>query len=193
MRKTNSSEATMAKITEADAPMRPEIATALAAIKARSKDKTPKLFAKEVGVFLASLVADIDLVMEARCVTQAELARRLECSEAHVSKLLRGTKGAANMTAATMARIMAALGEEISITSPVLRKLKGGASLTDPLREWTRITETLMSRQSTGMTDPGNENIHMSSRRPAGSWTSQSSLFEQNAQVPQPEVACVAS
>lgn len=104
-----------------------DIDEAIAVIKARGEGAKADAFAAEVGSFLVDLIADISWLMADRGVSQAELARRLGCSEARVSKLLGATPGAANMTAATIARIMGALGEKVEITSARLKELKGEA------------------------------------------------------------------
>lgn len=58
--------------------------------------------------------------MEEQAVTQAELARRMECSQQYISNLL---KGSTNMTLETIARLENAL--QIDIVQTALTYVKG--------------------------------------------------------------------
>lgn len=165
----------MTKATNTSAPdnLRPEIARAIASIKRRAEKTKPDPYGPQAAAFLAGLVADIDLLMEDRGVSQAELARRLGCSEARISKLLGGSSGAANMTAATIARIMAALGEKVAITSPRMKELKGENQLAHSSVGWAKICEAMVSSKKDKAV-VCNENQRLDSPPRQSSWNIQS-------------------
>ena len=70
----------------------------------------PRLFAQE-GLLVAAS-EEVWRVMNQQDVNQAELARRIGCSTAHVSMVLRGTR---NLTLRTLADLADALGYEVSV------------------------------------------------------------------------------
>ena len=105
--------------------LRPEILAAMNALECASVSKSVDAYSSVVSAFLVDLVADIDWLMKDKQVSKAELARRLGCSEPRISKIFGGKRNSANLTASTIARIMAALGEsEVFISSPRLEQLK---------------------------------------------------------------------
>lgn len=133
---------------KATSDLRPEITKALAAIGRNKKIVAP--FDDFSSSFLVNLLADIDWIMKDKGVSQAELARRLGYSEARISKLLGRKRDSANMTAATIARIMGALGEKVDITSPRLQELKK--------KGWSKLNEHLWAKCVCALPGVHNEN-----------------------------------
>lgn len=73
-----------------------------------------RLYAREEAI--EAFLSRIDQEMERRGVTRAELARRMECSPANVTQVMRRT---ANLTAATMVDLAFALEQVVSfVLSP---------------------------------------------------------------------------
>lgn len=60
-----------------------------------------------------SVAEQVRAELEAQNMTQRELARRLDCSDAYVSQMLNGTR---NITLHTLADIACALGKRAKIT-----------------------------------------------------------------------------
>lgn len=78
--------------------------------------------------FLVNVIADIEWLMAERGVTKADLARRLDKSEARISQMFNGGRGS-NLTLRVLGGIFHALGEHSArITSPTLEVLRGEVS-----------------------------------------------------------------
>ncbi len=81
---------------------------------------SPEIFTEED--FLVEVETAINRIMSKKNIKQTELANKLEISKARVSQLLSENESK-NMTLRTVAKIFAALGEKVEITSEAIREL----------------------------------------------------------------------
>lgn len=88
----------------------------------RKLDKNAEAIIAAEG-FVADVQFRIQSVLNDRGMTRAELASRLDVSEARVSQMF--TAQASNLTLRTVGKVFYAMGEECYITTPRLEELLG--------------------------------------------------------------------
>ena len=114
--------------------------------------------------FVTDLQLEIEAAMDVRGVTQAELAKRLNVSEARVSQIL--ADNGANLEARTVARIARALGFVPSVKFADANILDNGQGRTVCMKQFLRTRAAADPHAKWGRVVASNENGWVEGRSP---------------------------
>lgn len=86
------------------------------------KEATARRFTLYEEGFLADTVADIDWLLQSKGISRKQLAELTDVSEQRISRIFSQHGG--NLTLRTVARIFAAIDEDVRLTSTLLERLR---------------------------------------------------------------------